>query len=71
MKNKLTSKLCVFMCFVLILSTFAACSIKQNDDNSTTAPVIPNNEWVGGIDTYVPVTITNVELVELVSEALG
>ena len=71
MKNKFTSKLCVLMCFVLILSTFAACSIKQNDDNSTTAPVIPNNEWVGGVDTYVPVTITNVELVELVSEALG
>ena len=71
MKNKFTSKLCVLMCFVIILSTFAACSIKKNDDNSTTAPVIPNNEWVGGVDTYVPVTITNVELVELVSEALG
>ncbi len=71
MKNKFTSKLCVFMCFVLILSTFAACSIKQDGNNTTTAPVIPNNEWVGGIDTYVPVTITNVELVELVSEALG
>ena len=71
MKNKFTSRLCVFMCLVLILSTFAACSIKQNETDSTTAPVIPNNEWVGGIDTYVPVTITNVELVELVSEALG
>ncbi len=71
MKNKFTSRLCVFMCFVLILSTFAACSIKQDENNTTTAPVIPNNEWVGGIDTYVPVTITNVELVELVSEALG
>ncbi len=71
MKNKFTSRLCVFMCFILILSTFAACSIKNDENGTTTAPVIPNNEWVPGIDTYVPVTITNVELVELVSEALG
>lgn len=71
MKNKFTSRLCVFMCFVLILSTFAACSIKKDNDTTTTAPVIPNNEWVPGIDTYVPVTITDVELVQLVSEALG
>lgn len=71
MKNKFTSRLCVFMCFILILSTFAACSVKHDQNNTTTAPVIPNNEWVPGIDTYVPVTITDVELVELVSEALG
>lgn len=71
MKNKFTARLCVFMCFVLILSTFAACSVKQDENFTTTAPVIPNDEWVPGIDTYVPVTITNVELVELVSEALG
>ena len=71
MKNKFTSRLCVFMCFILILSTFAACSIKKDNDTTTTAPVIPNNEWVPGIDTYVPVTITDVELVQLVSEALG
>lgn len=71
MKNKFTSRLCVFMCFILILSTFAACSIKNDENGTTTAPVVPNNEWVPGIDTYVPVTITNVELVELVSEALG
>lgn len=71
MKNKFTSRLCVFMCFILILSTFAACSVKQDGNTTTTAPVIPDNEWVGGIDTYVPVTITDVELVELVSEALG
>ena len=71
MKNKFTSRLCVFMCFILILSTFAACSIKNDDNTTTTAPVVPNNEWVPGIDTYVPVTITDVELVQLVSEALG
>ncbi|MBQ8763752.1 MAG: hypothetical protein IJZ07_06590 [Clostridia bacterium] len=71
MKNKFTSRLCVFMCFILILSTFAACSVKQDENGTTTAPVIPQDEWVPGIDTYVPVTITNVELVELVSEALG
>ncbi len=71
MKNKFTARLCVFMCFVLILSTFAACSVKQDENFTTTTPVIPNDEWVPGIDTYVPVTITNVELVELVSEALG
>ena len=71
MKNKFTSRLCVFMCFILILSTFAACSVKRDENTTTTVPVIPNNEWVPGIDTYVPVTITDVELVQLVSEALG
>ncbi len=71
MKNKFTSRLCVFMCFVLILSTFAACSVKNDNIDSTTLPVIPDNEWVPGIDTYVPVEITDVELVQLVSEALG
>ncbi len=71
MKNKFTSRLCVFMCFILILSTFAACSVKQDTNTTTTVPVIPNNEWVPGIDTYVPVVITDVELVQLVSEALG
>lgn len=70
MKNKFTSRLCVFMCFILILSTFAACSVKQNTD-TTTVPTVPNNEWVPGIDAYVPVAITDVELVQLVSEALG
>lgn len=71
MKNKFTSRLCVFMCFIIILSTFAACSVKNDNNTTTTAPVIPNDEWVQGIDTYVPVTITDVELVQLVSEALG
>ncbi|MBR3781115.1 MAG: hypothetical protein IKK63_07945 [Clostridia bacterium] len=71
MKNKFTSRLCVFMCFILILSTFAACSVKQKVTDTTTVPTIPNNEWAPGIDTYVPVAITDVELVQLVSEALG
>ena len=71
MKNKFTSRLCAFMCFILILSTFAACSVKQNGTDTTTVPTIPNNEWAPGIDTYVPVAITDVELVQLVSEALG
>lgn len=72
MKNKFTARLCVFMCLVLIMSTFAACSIKKDDDTSTTtASVVNNNDSWNTAGGYEPVTITNVELVQLVSEALG
>lgn len=72
MKNKHTARLCVLMCLVLIISTFAACSIKKDGDSTTTSPI--NNQvqesWIAD-SVYEPVTITNVELVELVSQALG
>ncbi len=71
MKNKFTARLCVFMCLVLIMSTFAACSIKKDNDTTTTAPLVDNNDYWNTAGGYEPVTITNVELVELVSEALG
>lgn len=71
MKNKFTARLCVFMCLVLIMSTFAACSIKKDDGTTTTAPIVGNNDSWNTAGGYEPVTITNVELVELVSEALG
>ena len=70
MKNKFTARLCIFMCLVLIMSTFAACSIKKGDD-STTAPFVDNNDYWNTAGGYEPVTITDVELVKLVSEALG
>lgn len=71
MKNKFTARLCIFMCLVLIMSTFAACSIKKGDDNTTTSPIVNNNDSWNTNGGYEPVTITNVELVQLVSEALG
>lgn len=72
MKNKSTAMLSLLMCLVLIISTFAACSIKDDKKDSTTTTLLPDESWgVGVPDTYEPVTITTVELVELVSEALG
>ncbi len=72
MKNKSTAMLSVLMCLVLIISTFAACSIKDGNKDSTTTTLLPNESWQAGVpDTYEPITITKVELVELVSEALG
>lgn len=73
MKNKMTARLSIFMCLVLILSMFAACSVKDKTDiTGTTAPYFDsgNDSWIsdGG---YEPVTITNVELVQLVNDALG
>lgn len=59
------------MCLVLILSTFAACSIKKDGGETTTSPFVDNNDYWNTAGGYEPVTITNVELVELVSEALG
>lgn len=71
MKNKFTARLCVFMCLVLVISMFAACSVKDKTDDSTTTTLSPDNQWYVGNGTYEPVTISNVELVELVNKALG
>lgn len=71
MKNKFTARLSLFMCLVLIMSTFAACSIKKDGGETTTSPFVDNNDYWNTAGGYEPVTITNVELVELVSEALG
>ncbi len=72
MKKKSTAMLSVLMCLVLLVSTFAACSIKENNKDSTTTTLLPNESWQAGVpDAYEPITITKVELVELVSEALG
>lgn len=71
MKNKFTSGLCVMMCLVLVLSMFAACSVKDKTDDNTTTTLSPDNQWYVGNGTYEPVTLTNFELVELVNQALG
>ena len=71
MKNKFTSGLCVMMCLVLVLSMFAACSIKDKNTDNTTTTLSPDNQWYVGNGTYEPVTLTNIELVELVNQALG
>ncbi len=72
MKKKSTAMLSVLMCLVLLISTFAACSIKDNKNDSETTTLLPNESWQAGVpDTYEPVIITKVELVGLVSEALG
>lgn len=71
MKNKFTSGLCVMMCLVLVLSLFAACSVKDKTDDNTTTTLSPDNQWYVGNGTYEPVTLSKVELVELVNQALG
>ncbi len=68
MKNKHTARLSIIMCFVLIFSTFAACSIK-NDDNSTTT-LAGGDSWQQE-SGYEKVIISQAELVDLVEEALG
>ena len=72
MKNKFTARLAAAMCLVIVISSFAACSIKEKTDNPTSAPIInpaDDNWFANGM--YEPVTITNVELVQLVNDALG
>ena len=74
MKKKFTGILCVVMCIVLVLSTFAACSVKdKNEGTSSDLTLAPNNTWTPGIADYVyePVVIGKVELVDLVKDALG
>lgn len=68
MKNKLTAKLSVFMCLVLIVSCFAACNIDSDDTVTTT--LAPNDSWQSGTG-YDKVVISQAELVDLVENALG
>ncbi len=71
MRNKFTSGLCVMMCLVICLSMFAACSIKDKNTDNTTTTLSPDNQWYVGNGTYEPVVLDNVELADLVNEALG
>ncbi len=74
MKKKFTGSLCVLMCLMLVLSMFAACSVKdKNTDITTAATLVPNESWIQGVVGYVyePVIISKVELVDLVKDALG
>lgn len=68
MKNKFTARLSVFMCLVLLISCFAACSIK--DDNTETTTLAPDDSWQSGTG-YDKVIISQAELVDLVEDALG
>ncbi|MCR5522662.1 MAG: hypothetical protein K6F64_03365 [Clostridia bacterium] len=73
MKNKLTAAVSVVLCLLLALSVFTACSVRKGDkENGESTSVTSNEGWsASGDDTYQPVEITGVELVELVSKALG
>ena len=54
MKNKFTGSLSVLMCLVLVLSMFAACSVKdKNNDLITSATLAPDETWAPGIADYV------------------
>ena len=70
MKNKLTVIISITVCILMVISVLSACSIKKTGDNDTSAS-IPDDSWSGAEDSYEPVDITDVELVALVSEALG
>lgn len=74
MKKKFTGSLCILMCLVLVLSMFAACSVKdKNSDTTTAATLVPDDTWAPFVSDYVyeTITISKVELVDLVKEALG
>lgn len=74
MKNKFTARLAALMCLVLLISTFAACSVKNGKNGDETSSLVNpgGDSWIAdGNGIYEPVTITNVELVQLVNDALG
>jgi len=68
MKNKFTARLSIFMCLVIVISCFAACSIKNGGDTTTT--LAPADSWQSG-SGYDKVIISQAELVGLVEDALG
>lgn len=71
MKNKFTAIVSITVCFLMVMSVMTACSFKKGGDDDTTT-LEPNPQWQQGADgTYEPVDISDVELVGIVSEALG
>ncbi len=70
MKNKLTVIVSITVCILMVISVLSACSINKAGDEDTSTS-IPDDSWSGAEDFYEPVDITDVELVAIVSEALG
>ena len=70
MKNRLTVIISITVCILMVISVLSACSIKKTGDEDTSSS-IPDDSWSGAEDSYEPVDITDVELVAIVSEALG
>ena len=72
MKKKLTARLCFFMCLVLIISSFAACSVKEKEGDTTSTTLASADSWSPGVDdVYQNVPISKAELVDLVEKVLG
>ena len=72
MKKKLTARLCFFMCLVLIISSFAACSVKKKEGDETSTTLASADSWSPGVDdVYQNVPISKAELVDLVEKVLG
>ena len=69
MKNRTLSIIAVILCLLVTASVFTACN-KNKDDGETTT-LAPDESWAPGSEPYQPVEITDVELVDLVKEALG
>lgn len=69
MKNRAASVTSVILCLLLTVSVFTACNKKNNQGETTT--LAPDESWAPGSEPYQPAEITDVELVDLVKEALG
>lgn len=69
MKKNTKSIIAVVLCLILTAAVFTACGKNGTDGESTT--LSPDESWAPGGETYQPVTITDVELAEIVKEALG
>ena len=69
MKKNTKSLIAVILCLILTAAVFTACGKKGETGESTT--LSPDESWAPGGETYQPVTITDVELAEIVKEALG
>ena len=69
MKKNTKSIIAVILCLILTAAVFTACGKNSGEGESTT--LSPDESWAPGGETYQPVTITDVELAEIVKEALG
>ena len=69
MKNRAVSITAVILCLLITASVFTACN--KNKEQGETTTLAPGESWAPGSEPYKPVEISDVELVDLVKDALG
>lgn len=69
MKSRANTVIAVVLALLMMAAVFTACGKNSGDETTTT--LLPDDMWTPGDEVYTPVEISDVELAEIVKQALG